>query len=337
MGNESEDSVCFDSDGNYVVGKTKTWVGNKFQPCSEVLGVLLNLDAKSPNANTISLFRDGERVCKPQALPESMKGKVLFPTINYRHMTLHLNFGSSPCAALPFKCTMLSNAAKADVEVITPKAPSKDGKQEVLFPVSLPNEGTFEWLDGFLKENPGYTELSGRSLLRWGLDSGLWRKNGSDVTCNDDPSLGFGIKDMDGGTVSQMIQVVTPIQKRNYVAMSVKKNLSAEDRQKMLEQFDPAEFKRVAAVVMGEPPSAFKAKVHAAMLEAKKKKAVDAAVKVKKDELWEAKKKRENDEWEAKRRRKLRSGRLKRRKKTMSGRPKRKKENDEWETKTKGR
>merc|ERR1712190_114795 len=85
----------------------------------------------------------------------------------------------------------------------------------------------------------------------------------------------------------------------NYVAMSVKKNLSAEDRQKMLEQFDPAEFKRVAVVVMGEPPSAFRAKVHAAMLEAKKKKAADAAVKVKKDELWEAKKKKENDEWEA--------------------------------------
>merc|ERR1712187_41487 len=101
---------------------------------------------------------------------------------------------------------------------------------------------------------------------------------------------GFGIKDIDGGTVSQMIQTVTPIQKRNYVAMAVKKNLIAEERQKMLEQFDPAEFKRVAVVVMGEPPSAFRAKVHAAMLEAKKKKAVDAAVKVKKDELWEAKK-----------------------------------------------
>merc|ERR1712039_874530 len=116
---------------------------------------------------------------------------------------------------------------------------------------------------------------------RWGLNSGLWRKNGSAVVCNDEPSMDFGIKDVDGGTVSQMIQAVTPIQKRNYVAMAVKKNLIAE-------------------VVMGEPPSAFKSKVHAAMLEAKKKKAVDAAVKVKKDELWEAKKKRENDEWEAK-------------------------------------
>merc|ERR1711972_595856 len=78
-----------------------------------------------------------------------------------------------------------------------------------------------------------------------------------------------------------------------------KKNLIAEERQKVLEQFDPAEFKRVAMVVMGEPPKDFKAKVHAAMLAAKKKAAVDAAVKVKKDELWEAKKKKENGEGDA--------------------------------------
>merc|ERR1711920_677940 len=135
---------------------------------------------------------------------------------------------------------------------------------------------------------------------------------------------GFGIKDVDGGTVSQMIQVVTPIQKRNYVAMQVKKNLIAEERQKVLEQFDPAEFKRVAVVVMGEPPAAFKAKVHAAMLAAKKKVAVDAAVKAKKDELWEAKKKKENDEWEAKKK-----------KENEEWEAKKKKENDEWEAKKK--
>merc|ERR1711948_67268 len=74
-----------------------------------------------------------------------------------------------------------------------------------------------------------------------------------------------------------------------------------------------AEFKRVAVVVMGEPPSAFKANVHAAMGAAKKKKAVDAAVEAKKVELWQAKKKKEAEEWEAKK----------------------KKENDEWEAKKK--
>merc|ERR1712048_1539404 len=108
------------------------------------------------------------------------------------------------------------------------------------------------------------------------------------------------------------------------VAMEVKKNLIAEERQKVLEQFDPAEFKRVAMVVMGEPPKDFKAKVHATMLAAKRKKAVDAAVKAKKDELWEAKKKKENDEWEAKKK-----------KEQEEWEAKKKKENDEWEAKKK--
>merc|ERR1712087_13984 len=101
--------------------------------------------------------------------------------------------------------------------------------------------------------------------------------------------------------------------------------MGAEERQKMLEQFDPAEFKRVAVVVMGEPPKEFKAKVHAAMLAAKKKKAVDAAVKAKKDELWEAKKKKENDEWEAKKKKEQEEWEAKKKKKKKGGGKKKKK------------
>ena len=59
----------------------------------EVYGLLLNLDVESPNAHTVSLFRNGVRACKPQSLPESMKGKVLFPTVNFRNMTLLTNYG----------------------------------------------------------------------------------------------------------------------------------------------------------------------------------------------------------------------------------------------------
>merc|ERR1712194_425181 len=61
--------------------------------------------------------------------------------------------------------------------------------------------------------------------------------------------------------------------------MQVKKNLLVEDRKAMLARFDKRDFKRVAVVVMGEPPAQFKAKVHAVMLDGKKKKAVEAAVK----------------------------------------------------------
>lgn len=42
----------------------------------------------SPNAFTISLFKDGKRACEPQALPEALQGKVLYPTINYRSSDL---------------------------------------------------------------------------------------------------------------------------------------------------------------------------------------------------------------------------------------------------------
>merc|ERR1712187_963453 len=96
--------------------------------------VLLNLDSKSPNANTVSLFKDGKRVSEPQPLPDSLKGKTLFPTVTYRNVTLDVNFGPVPQCPLPFKCLMMSDAAKEDVEVSKLKEP-KDGKYEVIYPV----------------------------------------------------------------------------------------------------------------------------------------------------------------------------------------------------------
>lgn len=51
-----------------------------------------------------------------------------------------------------------------------------DGKYNVLFPVSLPDEGTFYWLDDFLEKNPNYTELSDRAFADWALKSGLHMK-----------------------------------------------------------------------------------------------------------------------------------------------------------------
>merc|ERR1712194_358038 len=114
-----------------------------------------------------------------------------------------------------------------------------------------------------MKENPSYTELSTRASLEWGLSSGLWRKSGSWRSCNDAPSMEFGIRELDGSDLSQMTQAVTPLQKRNYVAMEVKNNLSVEERKAALAKFDAQTYKKVAVVVMGEPPAAYKANVHA--------------------------------------------------------------------------
>merc|ERR1719506_1576352 len=59
---------------------------------------------------------------------------------------------------------MLQEASAKDV-VVSKEVLPKDGKYTAVFPVCLPEEGGFQWLDNWLKENPGYTELSDRAIL----------------------------------------------------------------------------------------------------------------------------------------------------------------------------
>jgi len=219
----------------------------------------------------VSVFRDGQRISEPQALPENLQGQTLFPTITYRNVTLQVNFGSSPLAQLPFKCHMLSDASEKDVQV-TP-AP-KEGKCEVMFPVGMPDTGLFDWVDGFLAKNPTYTELSDRKILEWAAKSGLWRQKGySWKATNDDPEMGFGIPMMDDNSVSRLLTAIAPTLKRNFVVMQLKSNLVASERAEALARFGSEHFNKVASVVMGEPNAQYKKLVQDLLLAEKKKKA----------------------------------------------------------------
>merc|ERR1712048_983982 len=132
-----------------------------------------NLDSLSPNANTVSLFVDGVRASEPQPLPEAMKGKPLFPAVTFRNMTLRPNCGLTPLHPLPFKCRCVGDAAKADVLVNKPEPVKKDQKYEVVFPVGLPDEGTYDWVDRFLAQNRSYNEISDRAIVQWATKSGI--------------------------------------------------------------------------------------------------------------------------------------------------------------------
>jgi len=268
---DGSDCVGFDSEGFYRCGGewSQKALYNRFEPYTAVYGVLLNLDQKSPNANTVSLFCNGTRVCQPQALPESLKGKPLYPTVNYKGMTLHVNMGPSCVAPLPFTCRMVQDAAAEDVVV---SAKPVEAKADVMIPVGLPDEGTFEWLDGFLKENPQYTELSNRALLKWALKSGHYQGRNSDwSSCNDEPTMNFGIRELDDYSLMKTIYTFAPMLKRPYVVMEVKNNLLAEERRKALDLFPEDTFKKSAMIVVGEPPEEFKAKAHQQILEEKRK------------------------------------------------------------------
>merc|ERR1711985_127490 len=98
--------------------------------------------------------------------PEGLKDKVLYPVVTFRNMTIMANFGGfgGMLKSLPFSIRMIQDAAAEDVEAVGLCAPD-DGKYDVVVPVGLPDEGTFDWVDSFLKKNPQYTELSSRKLI----------------------------------------------------------------------------------------------------------------------------------------------------------------------------
>lgn len=269
------EQVYFDSEGGF-------WHEGKRSPAGTwltrdtVVGVLVNLDAKSPNANTISLFKDGKRVTQPQAIPESLRGKPLFPTFTYRNVSVHVNFGPEPLAPLPFTSEMLQAALTKDATVTTVTAP-KDGKYEILFPVALPDEGGFDWLDQFKASHPEYVELSDRAILDWAEKSGIPKSKGV-KTSHDKPEFNFGVRELDDMSVRRMLHIVAPLQQRNFIVMEVRGNLLADLRKEALERF--SSFKKVAQVLVGEPTAEFKSHIQELIL-AQKQKDSDAQFKLK--------------------------------------------------------
>mmetsp|Transcript_74485 Transcript_74485/g.164657 ORF Transcript_74485/g.164657 Transcript_74485/m.164657 type:complete len:597 (+) Transcript_74485:90-1880(+) len=267
---ETADSVSFDSEGDFVHAKTRTTnVSAKFGS-GDVVTLLLNVD-EGENAGTVSLFKNGERASVPMALPEGLKGKPLFPALTFKNATVHYNFGKTPMAPLPFKCRMVQDASSKHATVAAKTAPT-NGKYEVIFPVCLPDEGTFDWLDLFLEKNPQYTELSDRVILRWAEASGLWRPKGFGPgarSSNDKPEYGFGIPSVDDGSIRRAIMTVAPIQDRNYIVMEVKSNLLKEERQSMVTRWPASRFKTSAKVMVGEPPAVVKKHMQELMLKQK--------------------------------------------------------------------
>jgi hypothetical protein len=247
---DGDGSVFFDSEGNFTqtYDKTVSRVSGRFNRDS-VIAVVLNLDEKSTNANTVSLFVDGVRACQPLPLPEGMKGQVLYPAVSFRNVTLQMNFGPNPIAPLPFTCKMLQDATTKDGQVKKVEVP-KDGKYEVVFPVSLPDEGSFDWLDTFLKKNPTHVELSDRSIINWAEQSGIFRPKGYAVASMDKPTWEFGIPMIDDFSVRSILKQVAPLQARNFVVMEVKGNLVKDDRQSLLPLWAGPHFKTVAVVIM---------------------------------------------------------------------------------------
>jgi len=265
---DGPESICFDSEGFFVHSKDKKRKGEKFSR-GQVVAVVLNLDTKSPNAHTVSLFVDGVRASDPMPLPEGLRGKELYPAVTYKNVSLEVSFGPQALRALPFKCCLLGEAATADCVV---KKTVLGEKCEVVLPVGVPDEGTFDCVDHFLAKNRGYVELSNRAIVEWAVKSGVPRPPTSKQTSKDKPEALFGIPLLDDSSIHRVITAIAPALQRNYVIMEVKGNLLSDDRKVTLAHF--ANFKKTAMVAVGEPSAEHLTWVREALLKEKKEKAM---------------------------------------------------------------
>lgn len=284
---DSDSSICFDTEGSIVFNRKRTPLGPKLPP-GVTLAVVINLDQASPSANTISIFREGVRMCDPQALPASLLGQPLYPAVTFKNMTVHVNFGPSAYVALPFHCRMVNEAAEADT--VTPRSTQLGERQhQLLFPIFVPDEGTFDWLDWFLQKNPQYCELSDRMIIDWACKSGLWRpKNQSSSSSNDRPEMNFGISNLDDGSIKPVLAMSAAMHNRDLVVMEVKGNLLREERCAALRRFNFPHLRKVAQVMLGKPCPEYLEFVDNRKLRAKQEH-LDAQFEVSKQELADSK------------------------------------------------
>jgi len=227
----------------------------------QVVGLLVNLD-KDSASYTLSVFLDGVRAGPPQSIPPHLHGKVLFPTIAFRGMTLAANFGRGgrQLQALPFRCRMLGDAASAHTQRAA--APSSaGGRPEVVVPVGLPGEGLFAFADRYAEEHPSFVELSGRKVLEWCRSSGLANQRELDAAkhSRDRPDFAFGAVDLDDlQTWRSKLRTLAQLAGRSCLALEVGSALRKAEREELLKCF-PASARKVALVAIGQPSKDFKA------------------------------------------------------------------------------
>merc|ERR1719162_2748269 len=67
----------------------------------------------------------------------------------------------------------------------------------------------------------------------------------------------FGIDAVDDRNIMRILQVIAPLQKRHFVVMEVRGSLLHEHRLERLSKWANKDFRKIAVIVVGDPPDAF--------------------------------------------------------------------------------
>jgi len=132
----------------------------------DVVGILVNLEKKHKNENTVSLFVNGQRHSQPVALPENMVNQALFPQLAVKNMSAGLNL-TTINMKLPFSVMMMGEATPSDLE----KSKVTETKNpKIVFPVgTCPEAFCKEFLSKNASDN--YLALTPEYIKEWCADS----------------------------------------------------------------------------------------------------------------------------------------------------------------------
>ncbi|KAF4722493.1 hypothetical protein FOZ62_000103, partial [Perkinsus olseni] len=125
--------------------------------------------------------------------------------------------------------------------------------------IGLPDEGVFDYVDYFLKQNPHkYVELSERTMFDWLRKSGLKTLKKSGSASNDRPGHQYGVKPLDvhTGMLKQLRRFLENAHhQRSVVHVEVEKGLSEAERRKLMSDYTMK--RRVAVVCVGHPDKGY--------------------------------------------------------------------------------
>ncbi|CAD7926065.1 unnamed protein product [Amoebophrya sp. A120] len=139
---------------------------------TDVIGLFINMDPKSENKNTISLFLNGVRASDPVALPETSNS--WYPTVCLKGGAATVNTSGEPWKPLVFRTNNLAVAAKADVEVHKEDVRDNNGPEAIFVVAADPQS------EAVLKEfedSREYFVVSMKGMIDKAIKAGTSTKN----------------------------------------------------------------------------------------------------------------------------------------------------------------
>jgi hypothetical protein len=146
---ESDSSFGYASCGSKVFdGKLESY-GETFD-VDDVIGCFLDLESEE---QTISFSKNGQDHGVAFKIPESIKGKALFPHVFTRNVAVSVNFGAEEAAFPPPEGFTLMQEAAEEALVRGPSPPATVTDTEVVMMVGLPGSGKTSWAHKYCRDN----------------------------------------------------------------------------------------------------------------------------------------------------------------------------------------